>query len=116
MLLSRTASYAYDRSMHIQSTITLKSGNKMPVIGLGTWKLTGSTAKHVVRQALDLGYRLIDTSGDYKNQRQIGEAVRSSTIPRSEIFLSAKVEEYDNAYDKTRAALDELGVDYTDLM
>lgn len=97
-------------------TITLDSGYKMPMIGLGTWQLTGDAALESVKYALGLGYRMIDTSGDYKNQSEIGKAVRENGVPREEIFLVTKVEENDDAYDKTCKDLRELGFEYADLM
>jgi 2,5-diketo-D-gluconate reductase A len=88
----------------------------MPVIGLGTWQLTGEDAARGVRNALDVGYRLIDTSGDYENGREIGHAVRSTSVDRDQVFLVSKVEEDESGYDGTRERLDELGVDRLDLI
>src|SRR3954451_18830498 len=102
--------------MNASSTISLHSGNKMPVMGLGTWKLTGDDAVRAVSNALKLGYHMIDTSGDYGNQRQVGEALRQSGMKRSEYFLVTKVEEDDDAYQATKDNLKELGLDYADLI
>ena len=87
----------------------------MPLIGLGTWQLKADTAGAVER-ALAMGYRMIDTSGDYGTQPGVGEGIRSSGVPRAEIFLVTKVEEYDDAYEATKKNLDELKLDYADLM
>jgi 2,5-diketo-D-gluconate reductase A len=87
----------------------------MPVLGLGTWQLTDDTAG-TVEEALRLGYRMIDTSGDYGTQPGIGDAMRGTDLDRDEIYLVTKVEEYDDAYDSTRRNLDELGQEYADLM
>jgi diketogulonate reductase-like aldo/keto reductase len=87
----------------------------MPVIGLGTWLLTDDTAG-TVEEALRLGYRMIDTSGDYGTQPGIGEALRHTDVDRDAIYLVTKVEEDEDAYEATRRNLDELGVEYADLM
>lgn len=97
------------------SAIQLHSGNKMPVFGLGTWQLTIDTAGSVA-YAIKLGYRLIDTSSDYQTQPGIGEAIKRSGIPRKEIYITTKVEETDNAYERTKSNLEELDLDYVDLM
>lgn len=101
--------------MDSRSTLSLHTGRSMPVIGLGTWQLTEDTAG-TVEEALRLGYRMIDTSGDYGTQPGIGEAVRRSGLDRNEIYLVTKVEEDEDAYDATRRNIGEIGVDYADLM
>jgi diketogulonate reductase-like aldo/keto reductase len=95
-------------------TFSLETGAEIPAVGLGTWQLRGGV--EMVRLALDTGYRLIDTSGDYGTQPAIGEAIRESGIPRREIFLVTKVEETEDGYDATKDRLRELGQDYADLM
>lgn len=101
--------------MNRETTIPLHSGNQMPILGLGTWQLTKDTAATVAR-ALELGYPMIDTSGDYGTQPGIGEGIRSSGADRDSVYLVTKVEETDNAYRATRKNLDELGLDYVDLV
>lgn len=101
--------------MDASSTIELSTGRAMPVIGLGTWELTEDTAEHVA-EALRLGYRMIDTSGDYGTQPGVGEALRETPVDRSEIYVTTKVEENEDAYDATLRDLEELGQDYVDLM
>ncbi len=86
----------------------------MPPLGLGTWQLFYDTANTVL-YALELGYRLIDTSSDYGTQPSIGEAIRNSGLKRKEIYLTTKAEETDNAYERTKANLEELGLEYVDL-
>jgi 2,5-diketo-D-gluconate reductase A len=95
-------------------TFALGTSLEIPAMGLGTWQLRGGA--ETVRIALDAGYRLIDTSGDYGTQAAIGEAIRESGIPRSDIFLVTKVEETEDGYDATKDRLRELGQDYADLM
>lgn len=101
--------------MNTKSTVSLHTGNMMPVFGLGTWQLTIDTAG-TVAYALELGYRLIDTSSDYETQPGIGEAIKKSNIDRKEIYITTKVEETDDAYGRTKSNLEELDLDYVDLM
>jgi 2,5-diketo-D-gluconate reductase A len=101
--------------MDASTTVRLHTGRDMPVLGLGTWELTDATAD-TVEHALDLGYRMIDTAVDYGSQPGIGEALNRSAQPRAEIYLVAKVEEDEDAYDATRRYLDEMRQDYADLM
>jgi 2,5-diketo-D-gluconate reductase A len=103
--------------MDIHATRTLRTGNKIPVLGLGTWQLARDTAE-VVETAIKHGYPMIDTSGDYGTQPGVGEGIRRSGIRRDEIYIYivTKVEETDDAYEATKADLRELGLDYADLM
>ena len=87
----------------------------MPVIGLGTWQLTKHTADTVL-YAIELGYRLIDTSSDYRTQPGIGEAIKKSGIDREKLHITTKVEETDDAYKRMKSNLKELQLDYVDLM
>lgn len=100
-----------DRNSHVR----LRSGNEMPVMGLGTWELTDDTAG-TVAAALELGYPMIDTSGDYGTQPGIAKALRSNGFAREDYYLVTKVEENEDSYDATRRNLDELGLDYANLM
>jgi 2,5-diketo-D-gluconate reductase A len=101
--------------MRNDSTVELRSGRSMPVLGLGTWQLNDDTAG-TVEEALQLGYRMIDTSGDYGTQPGVGEALRRTDLDRGDIYLVTKVEEDEDAYEATRRNLDELGLEYADLM
>ena len=101
--------------MNNDPTVELRTGRPMPVLGLGTWQLNDDTAG-TVEEALRLGYRMIDTSGDYGTQPAIGEGLRGTDLDRGEIFLVTKVEEDEDAYEATRRNLEELGVEYADLM
>jgi 2,5-diketo-D-gluconate reductase A len=98
-----------------QSTITLHTGNEMPVLGLGTWELTDNTAG-TIAHALELGYKMIDTAADYGSQPGIGEGIRQISTDRDGFYLVAKVEEDENAYQATRRNLAEMQLDYADLM
>lgn len=98
-----------------QSTLELHTGNRIPILGLGTWQMTENTAG-TVEHALELGYPMIDTSGDYGTQPGIGDGLRELGIRREAVYLVTKIEETDNAFEATRENLEELGVDYVDLM
>lgn len=102
--------------MDIRSELTLKSGNKMPCMGLGTWKLTEDTAE-TISSALELGYRMIDTSGDYGTQSGIGEGLRRAEVERDSVYLVTKIEDTDdNAYAAVLKNLEELQLSYANLV
>ena len=98
--------------------ITLNSGYEMPVVGLGTYSLHGSTCMNAVRTAIEYGYRMIDTASFYGNEREVGEGVRTSGVPRKDIFVITKL--YPNQYSHAGRAIDEalrkLDIGYIDLM
>lgn len=98
-------------------TIRLNNGQTCPVLGLGTFMLSPADAQKSVREALKMGYRLIDTANAYVNERAVGRGIRESGVAREEIYLSTKLWpiEYENpkAVDET---LERLGVDYVDLL
>ncbi|ASY66970.1 oxidoreductase of aldo/keto reductase family, subgroup 1 (plasmid) [Sinorhizobium sojae CCBAU 05684] len=101
--------------MDPRTEIALRTGNRMPVMGVGTWQLTNDTAG-TIEAALELGYRMIDTSGDYGTQPGIADGIKRSGIDRGEFYLVTKVEEVGDAYQATRKNLDELQLDHVDLM
>ncbi|HYF96414.1 MAG TPA: aldo/keto reductase [Patescibacteria group bacterium] len=101
--------------MDIDSKIILRTGNPMPIFGLGTWKLDKDTVA-TVSKALLLGYPMIDTSGDYGTQPAVGEGIRNSRIPRRMIYVVTKVEEDEDSFQATIKNLKELQLDYVDLM
>lgn len=98
-------------------TIVLNNGINCPVVGIGTFMLSPKDAENSVREALKMGYRLIDTANAYVNERAVGRGMRASGVTREEIFLSTKLwpSEYenDNAVEET---LERLGVEYVDLL
>lgn len=100
-------------------TVTLNSGYEMPILGLGTYSLHGDTVKNSVRAALESGVRLIDTAYMYGNEREIGEAIRASDVPREEIFVITKIypgEQFRNPEKAIQDALDKLDIGYIDMM
>src|SRR4051812_12836214 len=99
----------------IESNVPLLSGRQMPVLGLGTWQLKHQTVDSIV-QALEAGYRMIDTAGDYHTQRGIGDALRASGLPRDSVYLVTKVEETGDAYEAVRTNLAELRLEHVDLV
>ena len=72
-------------------TVALPNGGQLPLLGLGTWQLTGRTGYDAVRTALDVGYRHIDTATMYGNEREIGAALRDSGVPREHVFITSKL-------------------------
>ena len=102
------------------STLTLNNGVEMPALGLGVFQTPPEETRAAVEAALSAGYRHIDTAAAYGNERQVGEALRSSGLDRSEIFLETKIWISDYGYDKTLHGFDKsarkLGVDQIDLL
>ena len=100
-------------------TVLLNSGYEMPVLGLGTYSLHGDTVKNSVTAALEHGVRLIDTAYMYGNEKEIGEAIRASDVPREEIFVITKIypgEQFQNPEKAIQEALDKLDIGYIDMM
>ena len=97
--------------------ITLNNGIPCPVVGIGTFMLSPAEAENSVREALKMGYSLVDTANAYVNERAVGRGIRQSGLKREEVFLSTKLwpSEYENsnAVDET---LERLGLDYVDLL
>lgn len=84
-------------------------GVKVPALGFGTWRLSGPTCRSMVRHALQIGYRHIDTASIYGNEDEVGQGIAESGIPRGEIFLATKVWTNRLAFDAVqRAAIDSL--------
>ena len=91
----------------------------MPILGLGTYSLTGNTCKSAVLSALSQGYRLIDTAHMYGNETEIGEAIRQSGVPREEIFVITKIypgTQFANPEQAIQESLDKLNIGYIDMM
>lgn len=100
--------------------ITLNNGVTMPALGFGVFQAAPEETVAAVSSALETGYRLIDTAAAYGNEREVGEAIRTSGIPRDEIFIETKVWISDFGYDETLHAFEKstgkLGVDQLDLL
>jgi diketogulonate reductase-like aldo/keto reductase len=100
--------------------IELNNGVKMPVLGLGVYQVPpGPETRASVLHALRTGYRHIDTARFYRNEHDVGEAIRESGIPRAEIFVTTKLQNPDHGYDAALRALDqslsEMRFEYVDL-
>src|ERR1044072_2472143 len=98
-----------------ESNLVLRNGREMPVLGVGSWMLTTHTAESVMH-AFELGYRMVDTSADYKTQPGIGRAIQRSEVPRESLFISMKVEENEDGYAATLRNLKEIKLAYADLV
>lgn len=99
-------------------TIKLSSGYDMPILGLGTYSLHGTTCINSVKTAIAAGFRKFDTASIYGNEEEVGQGVRESGVPREEIFVATKL--YPNQYADPEAAIEEclrkLDIGYIDLM
>ncbi|TAL51911.1 MAG: aldo/keto reductase [Nanoarchaeota archaeon] len=103
--------------MDLSTTVTLNNGIKIPILGFGTWQITGETCEKAVLNALKLGYRHIDTARIYNNEKEVGRAIKKSKIPREEIFVTTKLwnTDHDNIEGALEASLKKLGTGYVDL-
>lgn len=100
-------------------SLTMNDGRAIPQIGFGVWQVPDDVVVDATLAALGDGYRHIDTAAVYENERGVGEAIRRSGIPRDDIFITTKVWNTDQGYDRTMRAFDKsvglLGVDEVDL-
>ena len=105
--------------MDLTTTFELNNGVAIPAVGLGTYLAPGPEAGAAVEHALRIGYRHVDTARLYKNEREIGAALRASDVPREAVFVVTKLWNSDHGYDAALAAFDaslaRLGLDYVDL-
>jgi len=92
----------------------------VPALGLGTYQLRGQACRNTVSEALEIGYRHIDTAEYYNNQREVGDAITDADVARDEIFLTTKVWrsnlQYDQVLQSAHESLDKLGLEYVDLL
>ncbi len=99
--------------------VPLNNGTTVPQLGFGTYKVPPADTARLVRTALELGYRHVDTAEMYGNEREVGEAVRDSGLARDEVFVTSKLDNPHHTPDQARAAfdrtLDDLGLDQVDL-
>jgi 2,5-diketo-D-gluconate reductase A len=102
-----------------QLYLSLHDGARIPQVGLGVWQTPDNEAAPAVKAALDAGYRHVDTAAVYENEQGVGEGIRQSGLPRSDIFLTTKLWNTDQGYEQTlkafEASLKRLGTDYVDL-
>ncbi|KAA0108879.1 aldo/keto reductase [Mycolicibacterium sp. P1-5] len=104
----------------LNETYTLSNDVSIPKLGLGTWFIDDDKAAQAVRDAVEIGYRNIDTAQAYGNERGVGDGVRSSGVAREDLFVSTKlaaeIKDYDRAVTAIDGSLKSLGLDYIDLM
>ncbi|MEU3280355.1 aldo/keto reductase [Streptomyces antibioticus] len=100
-------------------TVTLNNGVEMPILGFGVYQIPPEQTEQAVTDALDVGYRLLDTAAAYGNEEAVGRAVAKSGVPREELFVTTKLWVQDPGEDNTRRAFDaslrKLGLDHVDL-
>lgn len=99
--------------------VRLNNGVTMPAIGFGVYQIPAEDTERCVTDALETGYRMIDTAASYFNEKQVGDAIRHSGLRREEVFVTTKLWVQDHEYDDTLRAFDKsmslLGLDYLDL-
>ncbi|TDU73560.1 aldo/keto reductase [Streptomyces sp. KS 21] len=100
-------------------TVTLSNGVEMPILGFGVYQIPPEETERAVSDALAAGYRSLDTAAAYANEEGVGRAIRSSGVPREELFVTTKLWVSDAGEDKAKRAFDtslrKLGLDYLDL-
>lgn len=99
--------------------VTLNNGVEMPILGYGVYQIAPEACERCVAEAIEVGYRSIDTAAAYQNEREVGRAIRQSGVPREEFFVTTKLWIQDAGYDAAlkafRRSMDKLGLDYLDL-
>lgn len=106
--------------MSLKSTYTLSDGVEIPVVGFGTWQMPNDKdTASIVKHAIDVGYRHIDTAALYGNEESVGQGIRDSEVAREELFVTTKLANRHHTYDLAKQAIDDslrlLGLDYLDL-
>lgn len=111
---------ARSRTMILNETYPLANGVQVPKLGLGTWFIDDAEAAEAVREAVKLGYRLIDTAQAYGNERGVGEGVRTCGVRREELFVASKIaaelKTYEDAAKSIDETLERMGLGYLDQM
>ena len=96
--------------------VRLNNGVMMPAIGFGVYQIPAAETERTVSEALETGYRMIDTAASYFNEEQVGNAIRHSALKREEVFVATKLWVQDYEYDDALRAFDKsaklLGLDY----
>ena len=106
--------------MILEESYQLSNGMCIPKLGLGTWFIPNDQAADAVRNAVKIGYRLIDTAQAYGNEVGIGEGVRTCGMPRESVFVGSKIAAEHKTYESAAASIDaclaKMQLDYLDLM
>src|ERR687897_354435 len=97
--------------------VSIGDGARVPIVGLGTWALRGRSGQAVIRRALDVGHRHLDTARIYRNEVEVGRAVRESGIAREDVFITTKLppDRAGRARETLSASLVALDTEYVDL-
>ncbi|RDW87246.1 hypothetical protein BP5796_02940 [Coleophoma crateriformis] len=107
-------------NLNLQSKYKMKSGYEIPVLGYGVWQTPNDVCEAVVKESFAVGYRHVDSAAGYYNEAPCGLAIRTSDIPRDQIFFTSKVPtnglSYESAQRQVVKTLKESGLDYVDLM
>ena len=109
----------YNNIGDIMKYITLNNKVKMPILGLGTYYLVGKKCTDIVLKAIESGYRLIDTAAWYNNEKEVGEAIKKSSVDRKELFITTKIsncDDYESAIKRIEESFNRLNLDYIDLV
>lgn len=98
-------------------SITLNDGTTIPQLGFGVFKVDPGETERIVAEALEVGYRHIDTAAIYRNEKGVGKAIAASGIPRDDLYITTKLwnDRHDNAQIALRESLDKLGLEHVDL-
>lgn len=103
----------------MQETVRLSNGVAMPREGFGVFQIPENDCEQIVMDAIEIGYRLIDTASSYQNEEAVGRAIQNSGVPRNNLFITTKayIQEmgYDNTMQAFEGSLKKLGLDYLDL-
>jgi diketogulonate reductase-like aldo/keto reductase len=106
--------------MILEETYTLSNGVEIPKLGLGTWFISDEDVVKAVKDAVELGYRHIDTAQAYQNERGIGEGIRTCGVNREDLFVTTKLAAEVKSYKEAARSIDEslatMGLDYIDMM
>jgi 2,5-diketo-D-gluconate reductase A len=123
--MSARCEFAYHVFLHFESdmptipSLALNDGRYIPQLGLGVWQTPAEDTARIVGTAFELGYRHIDTATIYGNEEGVGQAVASAELPREQVFITTKLWNAEQGYDRSLKALDQslgkLGLDYVDL-
>ena len=105
--------------MSLINVITLNDGLKIPTIGFGTYLLKGQTGVESIKNAIELGYRLVDSAFNYENEGTVGEAIRQSSVSRDQIIITSKLpgrhHQYKEALETIQESLFRTGLSYYDI-
>ena len=106
--------------MILEEHYSLSNGVEIPKLGLGTWFISDEEVAQAVKEAVEIGYRHIDTAQAYQNEAGVGKGIRASGLKREDLFVTSKLAAEQKTYEGAKAAIDgsleKMGLDYIDLM